>query len=384
MKRETDGTPQPSERIGREEIAAWVKKTRKVHTWLCGSANERLFAEKFEEALTDEPDSVKLSLLKFLWYNDFLGKVLKLSNDQLTRIEKETSFLEHRSASLLIPIPSKESIIWRIDFNYFFGAFSFNLSQLLELVELSSDFARFEHLFTISMDIGSQNLDRRTDLTLEFQTLKNTFEKSEQLLSAGEMEIEPACKTSQKRIKTADLEKENSQTAGPQNLVFELSDMPDDCPSFFFKPFTLAEKINFRYIAFEDWECNRVEYSGFLPDLPAEILSAKPSAVLPNVDYDLNTDDEYNLLDAEDCSKEMSAEESELEEELQSEDKNFIVDDSYASDTEEDHSFFRREKPSKPAMLDAEVQLTIIDFRADPSSAASYRAISLIGKLEEC
>jgi hypothetical protein len=152
-------------------------------------------------------------------------------------------------------------------------------------------------------------------------------------------------------------------------------------PLAFLPPLTLVIRSGFKFHSFETFDKTRSEYSGYLPTLPVPLNPVAQCQPLPEIDYDIGTDDEYALLDAEDCSKEASSSEEDVEEEPRSEDKAFVVDDSYASDTEEDPSFFRPKKPLFDPLVAVRLQVT--DFQEDPSRAKEYQIIPLNGLLED-
>ena len=152
-------------------------------------------------------------------------------------------------------------------------------------------------------------------------------------------------------------------------------------PLQFFPPLTLATYNGFKFHTFESHDKTRTEYSGFIPILPKSLNSSQQCLQLPEIDYEIATEDEYALLDAENCSKEASGSEEDQEDEPRSDDNDFMVDDSYASDTEEDPSFFRRKKTQVD--LQTAVRLQVILMADDPQKAKEYKMIKLNGLLED-
>lgn len=167
-----------------------------------------------------------------------------------------------------------------------------------------------------------------------------------------------------------------------QNKSFFLSFLSEfsnhNFPLKFKKPTFSPKKIDFKYICFEDFQKNRAEYSGVIVSVSKDIDFGLPLTIFPQIDYSLDTEDEYGLLDADDCSN-LESDPEEAEEEILSEDKNFLVDDDYASDTQEDQSFFRKKQVDSD--FTGELKLLVTDFRKDVQMGRQFRAVDLKGKV---
>lgn len=146
----------------------------------------------------------------------------------------------------------------------------------------------------------------------------------------------------------------------------------------FRKPNLELSDNSFKYIAFEDFEKKRVEYSGTHSKKMESFDSQNLLKMYTEIDYTLNTEDEYNLLEADDCSEEMTDQENEEDDEIQSDDQNFLVDDFCASDTEEDVNILRKKNQLKT--FDFTKKLLIVNFASAEKEFSIFRAIELENK----
>lgn len=149
------------------------------------------------------------------------------------------------------------------------------------------------------------------------------------------------------------------------------------------KPLTYRkDAIRVRFIRFEDYMKEFTEYKGYLqPDkFSFELTKYQLVRYAETFNYDLLTDDELQLLDAESCSR--SNEESD-EEAADTVVDDFLVPDDYVSDEETDSvKKIKQQREQLVVKMNEELKTIAIDFKKlneNDFLVQKYKVINLTG-----
>ncbi len=139
-----------------------------------------------------------------------------------------------------------------------------------------------------------------------------------------------------------------------------------------------CEKKGFKLLRFEDYTKSFFEYKGRFEKQNFKISPRNPCVKYANINYDLNTEDEMSLLNAEDCSQSKIESESDDEIGENQEDKDFIVDDDYLSDQDNSKkSIFNLNKKKGSGQI-VELKPELIDFSLTPPESTLFKNYSVV------
>jgi hypothetical protein len=133
----------------------------------------------------------------------------------------------------------------------------------------------------------------------------------------------------------------------------------------------------FKFMRFEQFDKKCTEYKGSLVRHNSKIDARNPYRKYSGINYDLDSDDELSLLNAENCSVSREENESEDDTPENPEDKAFIVDDDYISDDEGKQSQ-PRTKARKLASVVTELKPSLLTAESIRNDVELFQRLAVI------